>query len=57
VSFYTLGLYEKAMPGSLSLAEKLAAIGEGGYDFMELSIEESPQRRTDVRFGHEGPRR
>ena len=41
---YKLGLYEKAMPGTLSLAEKLAAAGEAGYDFMELSIDETDEK-------------
>jgi predicted hexulose-6-phosphate isomerase len=39
-----LGLYEKAMPGNLPLAEKLAATGEAGYDFMELSIDETDEK-------------
>ena len=41
---YKLGLYEKAMPGNLPLAEKLAAAGEAGYDFMELSIDETDEK-------------
>lgn len=38
---YALGLYEKAMPNRLSLAEKLRAAKELGYDYVELSIDES----------------
>ncbi|MDR0561550.1 MAG: L-ribulose-5-phosphate 3-epimerase [Spirochaetaceae bacterium] len=41
---YKLGLYEKAMPGNLSLVEKLTAVPEGGYDFLELSIDETDEK-------------
>lgn len=39
-----LGLYEKALPPELPLKEKLAWTGELGFDFMELSVDESEQR-------------
>ncbi|HCT91028.1 MAG TPA: L-ribulose-5-phosphate 4-epimerase [Lachnospiraceae bacterium] len=38
---YTLGLYEKAMPSELSWAEKLTAAKEAGFDFVEISIDET----------------
>ena len=38
---YTIGLYEKAMPDTLSWKEKLALAKESGYDFVEISIDES----------------
>lgn len=41
---YEIGLYEKAMPNSLSLAEKLTLTGELGYDYMEMSIDESDDK-------------
>jgi predicted hexulose-6-phosphate isomerase len=41
---YKLGLYEKAMPGTLPLPEKLKAAGEAGFDFMELSIDETEKK-------------
>ena len=44
MSAYKLGLYEKAMPGNLALVEKLAAAQEAGYDFMELSIDETDEK-------------
>lgn len=34
---YCLGLYEKAMPGNLTMAEKLTAAREAGYDYLEMS--------------------
>ena len=39
-----LGLYEKALPASLGLGEKLAAAAECGFDFMEMSIDEGAEK-------------
>ncbi|MDR1105775.1 MAG: TIM barrel protein, partial [Treponema sp.] len=39
-----LGLYEKSMPGSLSIAEKLEEAGKAGFDYLELSIDESDEK-------------
>jgi L-ribulose-5-phosphate 3-epimerase len=39
-----VGLYEKALPESLSWEERLAAAGQAGYDFIEISIDESDGR-------------
>ena len=49
VKSYQLGLYEKAMPAALTMAEKLAVTAESGYDYLELSIDESDEklRRLD----------
>ena len=41
---YMLGLYEKAMPSSLSYAEKLKTAAECGFDFVELSIDETDEK-------------
>ena len=41
---YHIGLYEKAMPASLSWREKLECAKKCGYDFVEISIDESDQR-------------
>lgn len=41
---YTLGLYEKAMPGNLSWEEKLQAAKEAGFDFVEISIDETEEK-------------
>ena len=41
---YTLGLYEKSMPNELSLREKLNCAKEAGYDFLELSIDETEEK-------------
>jgi L-ribulose-5-phosphate 3-epimerase len=39
-----VGLYEKALPAALSWEERLAAAGQAGYDFVEISIDESDER-------------
>jgi L-ribulose-5-phosphate 3-epimerase len=39
-----VGLYEKALPASLSWEERLIAAGRAGYDFVEISIDESDER-------------
>lgn len=41
---YTLGLYEKAMPRELSWKEKLVVAKEAGYDFVEISIDETEEK-------------
>ena len=41
---YQLGLYEKAMPGTLSWREKLEAARDAGFDFVEISIDETDQK-------------
>lgn len=41
---YTLGLYEKAMPAELSWKEKLEAAKEAGFDFVEISIDETDEK-------------
>jgi len=41
---YTLGLYEKSMPASLDWKEKLVAAKEAGYDFVEMSIDETEEK-------------
>jgi L-ribulose-5-phosphate 3-epimerase len=39
-----LGIYEKAMPKSLAWRERLVAAREAGYDFVEMSVDETPER-------------
>lgn len=41
---YTIGLYEKAMPDTLTWHEKLQAAKDTGYDFVELSIDASEEK-------------
>lgn len=50
---YTLGLYEKSMPGELSWKEKLEAAKAAGFDFVEMSIDETEEKlaRLDMPWG------
>ena len=41
---YSLGLYEKAMPGTLNWKEKLETAKEAGYDFVEISIDATEEK-------------
>lgn len=38
---YQIGLYEKAMPGTLTWREKLQCAKNAGFDFVEISIDET----------------
>ena len=41
---YTLGLYEKTMPSALTWQEKLLVVKEVGFDFLEISIDETDEK-------------
>lgn len=41
---YALGLYEKAMPGTMTIGEKLVCAKECGYDYVELSVDETDEK-------------
>ena len=41
---YSNGLYEKAMPASMTWREKLECAKECGYDFVEISIDEKDEK-------------
>lgn len=47
---YKIGLYEKAMPDTLSWRDKLLAARETGYDYVELSVDATEKRiqRVDM---------
>ena len=44
MSKYVLGVYEKAMQNTLSFEEKLRYAKEIGYDYLEISIDETPEK-------------
>lgn len=50
---YTIGLYEKAMPNTLSWKEKLEAAKEAGYDFVEISIDETDEKLARLEWTKE----
>ena len=41
---FRLGLYEKALPNSLDWEEKILMAKELGFDFIEISVDESDER-------------
>ena len=41
---YAIGLYEKAMPPSMTWREKLTFAKEAGYDYVEISIDEKEEK-------------
>ena len=41
---YALGLYEKAMPGTMTIEEKLICAKECGFDYVELSVDETDEK-------------
>lgn len=50
---YTLGLYEKAMPGTLNWEEKMLAAKEAGFDFIEISIDETDEKLERLNMSRE----
>lgn len=50
---YTLGLYEKAMPSDLSWREKLTAAKQAGFDFVEISIDETDAKLARLDMSQE----
>ncbi|MDR1178256.1 MAG: L-ribulose-5-phosphate 3-epimerase [Spirochaetaceae bacterium] len=52
---YLIGLYEKAMPPALSWKEKLETAKSAGYDFVEMSIDETDEKLA--RLTMSGPER
>lgn len=50
---YYLGLYEKSMPNSLSLKEKLKEAKKAGFDFLEISIDETEEKLSRLKWGNE----
>jgi predicted hexulose-6-phosphate isomerase len=45
-----LGLYEKAMPAALGLEDKLRTLAGIGFDFLEISIDETEPRLARLRW-------
>ena len=41
---YKLGLYEKSMPDTLDLKEKLSVTKSSGFDFLEVSLDETDEK-------------
>ena len=43
---HQLGLYEKSMPAELTLAERLAAVRNAGFDHLDMSVDETEERQA-----------
>lgn len=50
---HRVGLYEKALPNEFSWEEKLKATKELGFDFLEISVDESDERRSRLDWNDE----
>ncbi|MCG9664166.1 L-ribulose-5-phosphate 3-epimerase [Vibrio mediterranei] len=48
-----MGLYEKALPNELSWEEKLQQTKQLGFDFLEISVDESDERRSRLDWDDE----
>ena len=46
-----IGIYEKALPAALTWRERLDAAKRAGFDFLELSIDESQARLDRLELG------
>jgi len=53
MSLYTLGLYEKSMPHELTLRRKLEQTRVAGFDFLEVSIDETEEKLSRLWWGAE----
>jgi L-ribulose-5-phosphate 3-epimerase len=47
---YFLGLYEKAMPETLSMKEKMIEAKNSDYDFLEISIDETDEKLKRLKW-------
>ena len=50
---YALGLYEKAMPGTMTLGQKLDCAKSCGFDYVELSVDETDEKLARLEWTKE----
>lgn len=50
---YLLGMYEKSMPNSLSIREKLEMVKTTGFDWLEISIDETDEKLSRLDWSEE----
>ena len=48
---YTLGLYEKSMPHSMTLREKLEKTKVSGFDYLDVSVDETEEKLFRLSWG------
>ena len=52
-STYLLGCYEKAMPNNLTIKDKLKYAKEAGFDYLEISIDETNEKLERLDYSDE----
>ena len=50
---YELGQYEKSMPNTLTWKEKLQLCREFGFDYLEMSVDESDEKLARLQYTKE----
>lgn len=50
---YSIGLYEKALPANMTWRDRLTCAKECGYDFLEISIDETDERLARLEWTRE----
>ena len=50
---YAIGLYEKAMPDTMSWEEKMLCARDCGYDYIEISIDETDAKLSRLDWSRE----
>ena len=50
-----LGIYEKALPNDFTWLEKMQAAKQAGFDYIEISIDESDERLARLDWSDEPP--
>ena len=50
---FRLGIYEKAMPASLTWEERFICAKDAGFDFVEISVDETDERRARLDWSDE----
>ncbi|AZP04844.1 L-ribulose-5-phosphate 3-epimerase [Jeotgalibaca ciconiae] len=50
---YSLGLYEKAMPNTLPWEEKLTIAKKSGFDYLEMSVDETDEKLARLEWSKE----
>ena len=48
-----IGIYEKALPNAFTWKEKMLAAKEAGFDFIEISVDESDERLARLDWDRE----
>ena len=53
LDYINIGIYEKALPKSITWKERINIVKECGYDFMEISIDETDERLARLEYSKE----